>query len=196
MTADLENDIVCVERINEYANIEQETLLMAEWEIPDRKPSANWPAGRVEFINYSTRYRSDLDLVLNSINLTINPGERVGQVHLSGESTNLILEKRLRPTGGYGSRSRGSCGKEHTSRANDIPNVVGIAGRTGSGKSSLVMGLFRMLEAAEGRIIIDGIDISEIGLHDLRRRLTLIPQVSAILNTSPNNLCLPCKVVS
>ncbi|XP_044597659.1 multidrug resistance-associated protein 1 isoform X3 [Cotesia glomerata] len=53
---------------------------------------------------------------------------------------------------------------------------VGIVGRTGAGKSSLTLSLFRIIEAAEGKIFIDGIDISELGLHALRARLTIIPQ--------------------
>ena len=50
-------------------------------------------------------------------------------------------------------------------------------GRTGAGKSSLTLALFRILERAGGRIIIDDIDIAKIGLHHLRSRLTIIPQV-------------------
>ncbi|KAM6386857.1 LOW QUALITY PROTEIN: multidrug resistance-associated protein 1-like [Alca torda] len=53
---------------------------------------------------------------------------------------------------------------------------VGIVGRTGSGKSTLTNCLFRVLEGSEGKIIIDGIDISTVGLHDLRGNLNIIPQ--------------------
>ncbi|NXK09570.1 MRP1 protein, partial [Herpetotheres cachinnans] len=53
---------------------------------------------------------------------------------------------------------------------------VGIVGRTGAGKSTLTNCLFRVLEGSEGKIIIDGIDISTIGLHDLRGNLNIIPQ--------------------
>ena len=55
---------------------------------------------------------------------------------------------------------------------------VGIVGRTGAGKSSLTLGLFRIIEAAEGCILIDGVDIATLGLHELRSRITIIPQVS------------------
>nr|XP_034960244.1 canalicular multispecific organic anion transporter 2 [Zootoca vivipara] len=53
---------------------------------------------------------------------------------------------------------------------------VGIVGRTGAGKSSMTLCLFRILEAVEGEIKIDGLRISELGLHDLRSKLTIIPQ--------------------
>ncbi|GAA5856368.1 hypothetical protein JCM8547_008708 [Rhodosporidiobolus lusitaniae] len=53
---------------------------------------------------------------------------------------------------------------------------VGVVGRTGAGKSSLTMVLYRVIEAAGGKITIDGIDVSKIGLHDLRSRLSVIPQ--------------------
>ena len=55
---------------------------------------------------------------------------------------------------------------------------VGIVGRTGAGKSSLTLGLFRINEAAGGSIEVDGVNISHIGLFRLRSALTIIPQVS------------------
>ncbi|SNX84278.1 probable YCF1 - Vacuolar ABC transporter responsible for vacuolar sequestration of glutathione-S-conjugates [Melanopsichium pennsylvanicum] len=53
---------------------------------------------------------------------------------------------------------------------------IGVVGRTGAGKSSLTLALFRIIEAAEGKIVIDGIDVSNIGLKDLRSAIAIIPQ--------------------
>ncbi|XP_024120755.1 canalicular multispecific organic anion transporter 2 isoform X3 [Oryzias melastigma] len=126
MTSDLENNIVAVERVKEYS----ETKPEAPWEVEDKKPPPEWPMeGKVEFQDYSVRYREGLDLVLRSITLNVKGGEKIG-----------------------------------------------IVGRTGAGKSSMTLCLFRLLEAAGGEITIDGVKIAEIGLHDLRSRLTIIPQ--------------------
>ncbi|KAL2915593.1 hypothetical protein HK105_204778 [Polyrhizophydium stewartii] len=53
---------------------------------------------------------------------------------------------------------------------------IGVVGRTGSGKSSLMQVLFRMVEPASGAIVVDGITTSELGLKDLRSGLGIIPQ--------------------
>ena len=50
-------------------------------------------------------------------------------------------------------------------------------GRTGAGKSSMASALFRLIDLNEGEIIIDNINIKTIGLHDLRHKLAIIPQV-------------------
>ena len=54
---------------------------------------------------------------------------------------------------------------------------VGVCGRTGCGKSTLMMTLFRIVEPSSGSIVVDGVDICGIGLFDLRSRLALVPQV-------------------
>ncbi|CAG09356.1 unnamed protein product, partial [Tetraodon nigroviridis] len=130
MNSELETNIVAVERVSEYCEIENE----AQW-VTDNRPHDNWPKdGKLDFQNFKVRYRPGLDLVLHGITCNIQSSEKIG-----------------------------------------------IVGRTGAGKSSLTNCLFRIIEAAEGCILIDNVDISKIGLHDLRGRLTIIPQVQQTL---------------
>ncbi|PWN18685.1 hypothetical protein BCV69DRAFT_291227 [Microstroma glucosiphilum] len=66
---------------------------------------------------------------------------------------------------------------------------VGIVGRTGSGKSTTALAFFRFVDFDKGSIHIDGVDISSIGLYDLRSKITIIPQNSVLFSgTIRNNL--------
>uniref|UniRef100_A0A669QHD8 ABC-type glutathione-S-conjugate transporter n=1 Tax=Phasianus colchicus TaxID=9054 RepID=A0A669QHD8_PHACC len=123
---EIENNIVSVERVSEYSRTPKE----APWTLNDKLQGQVWlTEGRIEFRNYSLRYRPNLELALKHINLTINGKEKIG-----------------------------------------------ITGRTGAGKSTLAAGLLRLVEAAEGAILIDGQNIAQLGLHDLRMKITVIPQ--------------------
>ncbi|KAF9319799.1 Canalicular multispecific organic anion transporter 2 [Podila horticola] len=163
---ELQNNLVSVERVKEYSDKHREAPNETTVDLPP-----NWPAhGKIEFKNYSTRYRQGMDLVIKNVSFDVQPGEKVG-----------------------------------------------IVGRTGAGKSSLTLALFRIVEAANshwakashneteapqddkkdkkekkekavvelekvaveedgGSIWIDGVDISTIGLEALRQNLAIIPQ--------------------
>uniref|UniRef100_A0A673MW86 ABC-type glutathione-S-conjugate transporter n=1 Tax=Sinocyclocheilus rhinocerous TaxID=307959 RepID=A0A673MW86_9TELE len=131
---DVENNIVSVERVKEYADTPKE----AAWCIEGSSLPPSWPQkGTIEFHDYGLQYRKGLELALKGISVHIKEREKIG-----------------------------------------------IVGRTGAGKSSLALGIFRILEAAKGQIYIDGINIAEIGLHDLRSRITIIPQDPVLFSGS------------
>ena len=73
---------------------------------------------------------------------------------------------------------------------------LGIVGRTGSGKSTIALCLFRILEAFSGHIYIDGVDISKVGLDKLRGSITIIPQDSTLMNGTLRYNIDPIKAFS
>ncbi len=68
---------------------------------------------------------------------------------------------------------------------------IGIVGRTGCGKSTLMSTLFRIVEPTGGRVVIDGHDLAQVPLHQLRTKLALVPQVGLLL-LWPAELCSLC----
>ena len=139
----LEQLLTSVERCTEFTKIVQE--LPASTQL-DKEIQTFPQQGKVEFINYSAKYRPETELVLKNVNVCILPGEKIG-----------------------------------------------VVGRTGSGKSTMCLCLFRILEAHSGCIKIDNIDISKLGLNFLRENLTVIPQEPTLIegtlrdNVDPSN---------
>lgn len=73
---------------------------------------------------------------------------------------------------------------------------VGIVGRTGAGKSSLTLALFRIIEPSGGKIVIDEVDVGQLGLYDLRSRITIIPQDPVLFTGSLRMNLDPFEVYS
>lgn len=133
-SAEVVNQMVSVERVLAFGNVESEAPL--ELEGDKELLETGWPnSGSIDVEALSVRYRESLPLALEKISFSIPPGSRVG-----------------------------------------------VVGRTGAGKSSLVQTFFRLLEAEHGRIVIDGVDVSKLGLHALRTKISVIPQVPTLFS--------------
>ncbi|KAI6042761.1 hypothetical protein EDC04DRAFT_3058052 [Pisolithus marmoratus] len=75
----------------------------------------------------------------------------------------------------------------------NAPARIGVVGRTGSGKSTLIISLLRFVDPERGRIVIDGIDIANIGVRDLRSRITYIPEDAILFSGSVRDNIDPFK---
>ncbi|GAA6082092.1 ATP-binding cassette sub-family C member 12 isoform X1, partial [Tachysurus ichikawai] len=127
LSTEVEAKFTSVERLLEYITgcVSEAPRKVKGVDIP-----SGWPQdGSITFNNYSMRYRENTPIVLDQLQLTIKPREKLG-----------------------------------------------IVGRTGSGKSSLGVALFRLAEPAGGTIVIDSVDVCTLGLQDLRSQLSIIPQ--------------------
>lgn len=125
--SDLEANMVAVERVREYTKLETEGTRTNK---TDDDLKAAWPTlGEIEFQNVQMRYRPELPLVLNGLNIRIPVGSKVG-----------------------------------------------VVGRTGAGKSSLMVALLRLVELTDGKILIDKTDVKALGLAKLRQHIAVIPQ--------------------
>ncbi|KAJ3361256.1 hypothetical protein GGF31_002425 [Allomyces arbusculus] len=125
-TAELELQLIAVERIMEYAS-----AIPLEAEAVDQAPLPDtWPdQGVIEFREMTLQYPGADRPALLDITLKTAPGEKIG-----------------------------------------------IVGRTGAGKSSIINTLFRLAEPSQDGVHIDGVNISGIDLHEFRGRLAIIPQ--------------------
>ena len=145
--------LISFERCNSYTKIIQEKNDSKEninvelyTNKTNKKVKSFISKGKINFINYSVKYRPETPLILKNITLEIKPGEKIG-----------------------------------------------VVGRTGSGKSTMLLCLFRILEANEGKILIDDIDISKIDLKILRQSLTIIPQEPILLEGNIRDNIDPTK---
>ena len=127
----LEKLLTSVERCESFTKIVQEGTPFEDKSLREKEVIHS---GKVNFINYSVKYRPNTPLVLKNLNFEIKPMEKIG-----------------------------------------------VVGRTGSGKSTLCLCLFRLLEATEGKITIDDVDISTINLEKLRESITVIPQEPTLI---------------
>ncbi|WKY11927.1 hypothetical protein Q1695_003475 [Nippostrongylus brasiliensis] len=133
MMALSEANIVAVERIKEYHDLESESKTRSDYPLLD-----SWPhSGTIEFRNFCIRYGKSEKMAVKNLTLTIKGGEKIG-----------------------------------------------IVGRTGSGKTSIARGLLRLVEKAEGDVFIDGVNIAELGLQELRSRITIIPQDPVLFSST------------
>ena len=153
--------LISVERCENYTKIVQEKYPnLATDKNLKQYPSFNGKDttfilnGKINFKDYSVKYRPNTPLVLKNLTFEIKPKEKIG-----------------------------------------------VVGRTGSGKSTLCLSLFRLLEPTSGKISIDGINISEIGLEMLRKNLTIIPQEPILIggslrkNIDPYNLYTDKEII-
>ncbi|CAG2109458.1 unnamed protein product [Medioppia subpectinata] len=157
-----------------------------------------WLAIRCEFLGYCIVFLSAVFVVINRSNLTPDLETNIVSVERCLEYTETPTEAEwynegTKPSPDWPERGEIKFSEYSTRYREGLDLVlkkitlevrpkekVGIVGRTGAGKSSLTLALFRLIEPVDGSIFIDGVDIKTLGLYDLRSRITIIPQDPAL----------------
>ncbi|KAL8438589.1 hypothetical protein ACSSS7_000123 [Eimeria intestinalis] len=196
MASDRETNIVAVERVKDYSEgVPPEKLeptstptgavavaatggvvAAASGTWRERIPEG-WPQrGAISVKKLCVRYRPELPLVLKGISFGVKPGENAAGTELISPLCRLTAAAaaaaaRLQATGNRQNTRLHAHKKKSRSAA-----AVGLVGRTGAGKSSLLVSLLRLVEPASGAIEIDGVDLQSVGLRFLRSRFSIIPQ--------------------
>ena len=169
----LSNYLISVERIKHFMHIPSEPPAIVE----DNRPPSSWPSmGRIELQALKVRKhvrRKFLNVLqtATSIILTCNWWNWLQLFILL-----VGFQIRYRPNAPLVIKEITCTFKEGIK--------VGVVGRTGSGKTTLISALFRLVEPASGKILIDGLDICSIGLKDLRMKLSIIPQEPTLFKGS------------
>jgi ABC-type multidrug transport system fused ATPase/permease subunit len=147
-----------------------------------------------KFLSTNVRYYAEMEMNMNSV-------ERVLEYTKIEQEPPAIVEHN-RPPNNWPDRGVVQVRDLSIRYSKELPDVlrnvsfdiqshekVAIVGRTGAGKSTLSLAFFRILPLSSGSITIDGVDISTIGLHDLRSKLNIIPQDPVLFRgTLRNNL--------
>ncbi|KAJ3231382.1 hypothetical protein HDU78_007733, partial [Chytriomyces hyalinus] len=143
--------------------------------------SLSWTISFSDYLTVIVRKYSGIEMRMNAV-------ERVNEYSEIEQERAFVIEENRAPSN-WPSKGSIQVSNLEMRYAPDLPPVlhnisfsvkggekVGIVGRTGAGKSSLSLSLFRIVEATQGTICIDGVDIATLGLFDLRSRMTMIPQ--------------------
>jgi ATP-binding cassette subfamily C (CFTR/MRP) protein 1 len=177
--SEVEQNIVSVERMLQYIELKPE----APYEVPETQPGGGWPSeGRVEFrcvFLSSAQYHAYS--LMQGLLVEISSRARLGAKEyfvgdgnspfvpmLESRTDQTMIASRRENRNLWPNRSRKVICEFSCACTVEVP----IANRL----PQLLLALFRILEPAEGTILIDGVDITKIGLYDLRSAMTIVPQ--------------------
>jgi len=169
-----------VERILEYSTLPTEEKRITsidhqEFSVSDirfdaREPDSHWPSrGSIEFRDVIMYYRPELP----------SPALKVNYTTILLRVETLVFQYQLRVY------------EQGISFKINEKEKVGVIGRTGAGKSSILTALFRLVECSSGCILIDDVDISTISLSSLRRKYTHFSLMCVLYHLYHNLTVLP-----